>query len=1584
MLHTAVAPSLPASVVTHTVSGYFLPDSLAAQKAKEVIVIRQNHLTLYRVKASFPSPAAAAATTNSIHVPLDQLGQVAEVTLHAPPLAAATCRPFHANSDILVLLLDDFHVSFVQFNPLTFQLDTVALVQLDDRQLILDRCSLDALLRVDQTGSYVAVLAKRSDVFFFPVVELLDPTAFAAAAQAAEVGSDSTTDAAAHSRSNALDSTSETGNENGGAAAPTVTSRPAMAETPKVTTVALNAWGDDDDEDEAEEHHQDKEVEKEEKRPLTVNKPAEQHGAVASEDALQKDAQAVPTPGSAISTKRVTEASAGSPVLLRIGTVTHWRLQEVKTTLRNVRDMQFVESGGEPMLAFLFEKYPTWAGRAKLLEWRSKTVESNMLTCSIEWMKVTLANSVAPHMLSLGEVDGLPYDVTGMTPVPAFQEVPSAVLCVSRNMLLHISTKRGYGAYINANGEEEVRNLKSSAVTFEGVQWRNASQATSTELVKVNLNFANATAVMVPASPSASHHAAHESSETDSEQRLLLVTEDDGTVVDVRLVSHGYTVGAIGVEIVMTGCFCSSYAAVDATRFFFGAMNGDARFVACTPRDPCKVLQRFISLGPVRDMDIVDTTTADADVNEDILDPSVLASPFADLYRSVELEPEPPMTAAQRRAVMDLALCSGTGSAGTLAVLRRTIRSRVVRQEELNAVSVFFLEPGTRESQKRPRNDDNDNDGAAGTPYSAGHSSSAAPQFPHLLISGTNFSILFAVRSDSVQQVRGAALSVASRTIFAAHLDSLSALLQITETEVRLLSVDGRRKISSAEFQHLAALQSSSTEGSSSHASTNTEAAPEATNLALSAFVIAEHRRVLVRFTNGQVLSIALDDAKTMASSASVLMSNVAAMAWWSAAQTLVVVQHMNLVMYELPRPTSSAVSSPAHAIRKPVERAVFPNFALIPPFAVEGVETPIVKLRERLNAEPLPTVTHLSVFDQHEDPATSAAPTEATLVLILSSGELVTYRVAPADKYGPRRCIKQVYHILDVVPETDIVESVEARKRRLQEERAHMASVTQQMRHCSERIVPFQHLQHRYKGFYVCGQTPVFLIYHAATNQLVPSRHHNTRAVRGFAPFHSRHVQDGFVYCAEGFVHFATMQSFGELISSEGWWLERVRLGCTPHRVIYSPAAHGCYVVASRPQPFAPKKAPFDVHLRIIEDEEGNRVPDVVQPVSLPPLSVKSGAPVPLNDRYEVQFFSTVDWQCTDRYLLDENEKVLATTLLRVTRDTTMDAPGTATTAPVCALATAYPLGEDVTSRGRLLLLATSHLDGRAQQLRCVHEEPMKGPVTAITSVANDCVAVAVGGTVRVYRYDANKAGMETLAILYAGAYVTHLSAFREYLVIGDLFHSVLLARYSASNHTITVLGRETSTTSVVFNDMLYHDTRFGLVVSDDQRNLICMSYKPRVQEEPGKPPKVLEALLSVSGEYRLAGGVMIKMIRLRGVAEDARNSVAIYVTNNGEVGYLVPLGDQTSRTGQWVVRRLQSEVVHAAGLPPRMFLSFRQDDPLRSLKGEEWLLHVPLLEQLYRQDLRTRKLIAAAAQTQLDRALNVGATVSAELGAV
>lgn len=74
--------------------------------------------------------------------------------------------------------------------------------------------------------------------------------------------------------------------------------------------------------------------------------------------------------------------------------------------------------------------------------------------------------------------------------------------------------------------------------------------------------------------------------------------------------------------------------------------------------------------------------------------------------------------------------------------------------------------------------------------------------------------------------------------------------------------------------------------------------------------------------------------------------------------------------------------------------------------------------------------------------------------------------------------------------------------------------------------------------------------------------------------------------------------------------------------------------------------------------------------------------------------------------------------------------------------------------------------------------------------------------------------------------------------------------------------------------------------------------------------------------------------MLRFR--LHEIPSSVILYITNTGEVGFVVALGEQTNQTAQWVSRRLQSEMCHLAGLPPKMFLGFSQDDPQRAFRGK------------------------------------------------
>ncbi|EPY23335.1 cleavage and polyadenylation specificity factor subunit 1 [Strigomonas culicis] len=1457
MLKAAVSPSLPASAVTHTLSGRFSNDPSIT--TNEVVVISQNVLTLYREEEAQPSPSATAADANV-------LVHTAEVTLYAPPLHAVMCRPADAPVDILTLLFDDFHISFLQFNPISLQFDTVGLVQLDDRPCALEKCPLNPIMRVDPSGVFIAVLAKRTELFFFPVLRYLSREACASAKEKAEAQGASEKTVAA------------VGSSRGHRAAP------AAASAPKAK-VNLDAWGDEDDDDEEGDEEGNAEADE---------------LAASEKSGAEEEAHAAPAP----TLTEQQDPSGVWPYVIKTGTITHVRLTDVKETLRNVRDFQFVESTSEPLIAFLYERYPTWAGRVKIVDWRTKTVESNMLTCSVLWTKVTLPKTVESKLLVIGDVEHLSYAMTHMVAVPAIQEVPSAVLCFSMNTVVHVCTKNSYGAYVNLNGKEEVDNIRSTSILYQPVTWTDHAQERSLDVVRTNLNLANCLALPF----------AGTGGKPAGSLNYLLFTEEEGTVVHLKVQTKGYSVVGLDLRIVMTGCFSNSFAALRKNHFFLGSDKGDSRVVALqlTATPPLKEVQTILGLGTIRDVELVSCGAGQPSAASEV-DPNVENSPFADLFHNVSIDPLPQLRGAElqeQQASLHVAVCTGKHSSGALCVLRRSVRESVIIRKDVNATSSFFLD---RAPSKRSRDDDR------------------SSQSVHLLLTGMDFTLLFTVRSDAVQQVRGVALHSSARTVYAAQLRASSSIVQVTEQEVHVVSADGKRLLQHITF---------------------------GIEKQIKTALLLPNDRLFVLFEDGTLTY--LDRLEDKSDAEFVFMRDVRALAHWAARDLLVVLRGMDLVFLKADLCADGAP---------------FYNFAVAPTVAVEGAVTPLAKLPDRIAEEPLPTVSSLHVYEQH---AKDVNGIECTLVLLTSCGELLTYRLFRARANGPRRLVKDVYYMVDVQPEQDVVETIEAKKLRQESEQLLLKDDTQRVRNSSVRLVAFEDRAWQQRGVYVCGERPVFLVFHPRQNRLVPSPHQVAGPVRGFSPFHSRHVVNGYVCCCEGFVNIATCLPFGEPLSN-GWWVKRVFIGATPHKAVYTPSAQSLYVVTSTPQPYAPKRASFDIQYTVQHGEDGTRSFVREEPLAPPVIAANSGYRVPTNERFALQLMSCKTWRCMDRMELEENEHVMGIHCASLPRDTSTDVVALSPFAPICVLATAFPLGEDVTTRGRVLLCATKRAAGE-HQLRVLHTEPMKGPVTAVASI-NHHIAVAVGGTVRVFKYDSVTSKMEMTALLYAGAYVTHLTAFKDYLIVGDLYKSSMLCRFSAQNHTLLPLGRDINHISVVHNEALYKGDTFGILSTDDNRNVAIFGYEPRVQpgnKEGGKSaPSVLESLLTVDGEYRMPSGSIVKTLRLR--ASNTNACVALYVTNYGEIGYLICIGDQLNQRAQWVSRRLQTEIAHPAGLPPRMFLSFNQEDPKHALRAKEPLVHAPLIESLCRLDMRTRKSIVCAL-TQIEKVMSVGATIASQ----
>ncbi|RNF11511.1 cleavage and polyadenylation specificity factor-like protein [Trypanosoma rangeli] len=1432
MLHAAVNPSFPASGVTHSLVGQFstgLPEGV-----RELILFKKNNLELWQIPCGREGKSP--------------LSYVTSTQLYAAPVSVAACRPSGFNVDVVVMCLDDFHVSFVQYDPVFMRLRTLALVQLDDREVVNDVCPLHPIMRADPSGRFVAVLARRRHMFLIPLLGL--------------------------NRANNGD------NVNG------ICAEDDTNNNMKETTTAIDEWGDEDD-------YKGLATEEDHSIPPEATKAAcilpEEHNSkfVNTSDGL---------------------LSVGSPSMFSIALTANG-------SIRYVRDMQFIESSGEPILAFLCERHPTWAGRVKLVEWRTKAVESKMLSSQVVWVQISATSTSNQKLLLIGEVDDIPYNVTHMTPVGPFAQISSGVVCYGINTVMHVTTKRGYGVYLNNGGMEECANGKSSAMSFGKVSWCDPHMETSTALFKVNLSLANCTAASVGT--------------TNGMLQLLVVSEEDGVVLTLCVASQGSSVQGIHIGVLGTGCYCSSISPIGNQIFFLGSVCGDSCLAKIDAfhgevAERFRIIDRMEAVGCIADIDVVDcTSVAENGLSQlgGVNGPSLDDVPYAELLRRTTLEPMPSVSIAECREVMDLAVCAGRGGSGFLYVMRQSVRNNVFRRENVNAVSAFFLEYSHVSKRSRV-----ERERVEGTTHLPLHLSS-----PHLLLTGLSFTILFTVRGESIQHVRRSEFLTGYRTVFATEIPWLNALLQVTEREGRIISCDGRNLL-----QKFTVVP---------------EREVGKKRLVKSASLMADWMSLFVLVEDGTLLRFSLKEAQATPTK-EVFAEGVTAFALWQE-QRRVVTFSTNGAMF-----ISEVESSETHA--------AFPQFATLPPYSFLGEDA---STKSMVGDETFSCVAHAEVVALRDGDTVEAT----SLVVILANGELAVYKVMSADTFGPLRLTKSMHHFLDNKAEREVIESIEMKKQRLQRERAMIENDTQLMRQYSRRIVSFDAIGGN-SGVYVCGQHPLFLFWDLRTRELVAYRHQTLGPVRGFVPFPL--IPSGYVYCCEGFVDFASMNTYCRP-GGQGWLTRRIHLGVTPHFVVYHPPAQSCFVVTSMKEPFRPQRAPFDVHLNIVYDEEGGGVQSITTEVpacNMQAVAPDAGVRVPMVDRFEIRLMSTTDWSCTDTLVLEENEQVLGAEMMEIHAEKDVDGVHTA---PVCVVSTAFPLGEDVTCRGRILILSTMRMD-KKWKILLFHSEPLNGPATAVVGICKH-IAVAVGGTIKLFRFDWKTRKLVVGALLYAEMYVTRMSSFRNYLIYGDLSRSCAIARFTEANHTLNVLGKDRNVVSVVHCDMMYHDRAFGILCSDDERNLLIMGYTPRVQEtEAGRPNKVLESVLSLDGEYRLPGGCLVKSLRFRSLA--GNSSVTLYATNYGEVGFIVPIGEQANRTASWLMRRLQMDLPHSAGLTPRMFLGLSQGSLRTAMRAKEMLVSAALLNEFFLLDIPTRKTIASAAYTQLERVINVATLIYEE----
>ncbi|XP_077542747.1 cleavage and polyadenylation specificity factor subunit 1 isoform X1 [Haemaphysalis longicornis] len=452
------------------------------------------------------------------------------------------------------------------------------------------------------------------------------------------------------------------------------------------------------------------------------------------------------------------------------------------------------------------------------------------------------------------------------------------------------------------------------------------------------------------------------------------------------------------------------------------------------------------------------------------------------------------------------------------------------------------------------------------------------------------------------------------------------------------------------------------------------------------------------------------------------------------------------------------------------------------------------------------------------------------------------------------------------------------------------------------------------YSGIFLCGHRPHWL-FMSSRGEL---RYHPMFVdgpIYCFAPFHN-------VNCPKGFLHFNKQ---GELRISTlpthltydaPWPVRKVPLRCTPHFVNYHVDSKTYCVVTSQPDPCN--------HLvRFTGDEKEYEL-----------LERDSRYIFPTMDKFSLQLLSPVSWETIPNTRVDLDEWEHLTCIKNVM----LYSEGTSTGMKgYLALGTNYCYGEDVTSRGRIIILDIIDVVPEPGQpltknkIKIVYSKEQKGPVTALSQVVGFLLS-AIGQKVYIWQLKDNE--LVGVAFIDTQIYIHSVVTVKNLILVGDVFKSVSLLRYQEASRTLSLVSRDVRPLEVYAVEFFIDNTQMSFLVTDAERNLLLYMYQPESRESCGG-----QRLLR-RGDFHV-GAPIVSMFRIKcrmgDIAKYDRRAAAtvdgrhitMFATLDGSLGYILPVPEKTYRRLLMLQNVLVTNIPHHAGLNPkayRMYYSQRR----------------------------------------------------------
>lgn len=454
------------------------------------------------------------------------------------------------------------------------------------------------------------------------------------------------------------------------------------------------------------------------------------------------------------------------------------------------------------------------------------------------------------------------------------------------------------------------------------------------------------------------------------------------------------------------------------------------------------------------------------------------------------------------------------------------------------------------------------------------------------------------------------------------------------------------------------------------------------------------------------------------------------------------------------------------------------------------------------------------------------------------------------------------------------------------------------------------------YNGVFICGPYPHWLFL-TSRGELRTHPMGIDGAVTCFAPFHN-------INCPQGFLYFNKKAELRicvlptHLSYDAPWPVRKVPLRCTPHFATYHLESKTYCVVTSLAEP-TNKYYKFNGEDKELTVEERD-----------------DRFPFPAQERFSILLFSPVSWEVIPNTKMELEEWEHVTCLKNVSlayEGTRSGLKG------YIAVGTNYNYGEDITSRGRILIFDIIEVVPEPGQpltknrFKMVYSKEQKGPVTAITHVLGFLVS-AVGQKIYIWQLKDND--LVGVAFIDTNIYIHQLLSIKSLILVADVYKSISLLRFQEEYRTLSLVSRDFRPSEVYTCEFLLDSTQMGFVVADGDKNLVLYMYQPESRESFGGQRLLRKADFHLGQHINTLFRIRCKMTEnsadrkhLQGAE---KRHITMFATLDGGLGYVLPVPEKTYRRLLMLQNVLVNHIQHTGGLNPKAFRTYKSATKLLS----------------------------------------------------